>query len=594
MPVESNHLEAKASKAEPGIALQRCEEEAIAPRRGAWRRVAPATAIFFGSLLIAVLIQVRAGAARNSFTAYPDEPSHFVGSVMVRDYLAKPILSPLEFARDYYWHYPYFAIGYWPPMFYLMTGVWLLIAGVGRAQALLMGAAAAALSATAIAVMARRSADWLTGAAAGLIYLSLPVVQFWMCAVMLDQWVCAFALIAALFLCRYLEGRGSSNMLGFSLFAAFCVLTKYSGLFICVLPFVAILLPSAWKTLRKPAFLLYPVLILSLVVPWAAWTSKLAFRGLPAERSGSFISRFFQFGLGFGDTLPAILVGAVVVGLTALVCNPKEWSVEVRVMAFGCLCLTGFLALSPVNVESRYLLFGTASLLILSFFGLAPILRNAGRRGVLFLPSFAIVSAAFYLGRVPREPENFIRSAVHAVANNPKWDGKSILVPSDLEGVTIAEFVLADRHRPGHLLQRPSKLFANENWFGRNYALRYGTPREVMELLTVEPVDVIMIHNVVSGSSLPHEAVLRQMLRDYPNIWKLSASVAIWQIYEYAPRKVDHGPPTGQRRPQPGEDVALSRSLFKCSDKLRQPESPQKHCQHFREVEGQVKTGRSV
>lgn len=77
--------------------------------------------------------------------AYPDEPSHFVGAVLVRDWLVSGRwFAPLEFARNYYDHYPFFAVGYWPPLFSIVTGLWLLVAGVGRLQALLIPAVFAA------------------------------------------------------------------------------------------------------------------------------------------------------------------------------------------------------------------------------------------------------------------------------------------------------------------------------------------------------------------------------------------------------------------------------------------------------------------
>src|SRR6201992_1907196 len=94
-------------------------------------------------LLVCLFVQSSTGAWDASFDAYPDEAGHFVGSVMVRDYLASGLSSnPNHFALQYYNHYPFFGIGYWPPLFYMVSGLWLLIAGVGRLQALIVSAAA--------------------------------------------------------------------------------------------------------------------------------------------------------------------------------------------------------------------------------------------------------------------------------------------------------------------------------------------------------------------------------------------------------------------------------------------------------------------
>jgi hypothetical protein len=70
-------------------------------------------------LALARLVQYKAGAEGAAFGQFPDEPAHFVGGVMVRDYLVTALgQNPVGFARDYYLRLPYFALGVWPPFFY--------------------------------------------------------------------------------------------------------------------------------------------------------------------------------------------------------------------------------------------------------------------------------------------------------------------------------------------------------------------------------------------------------------------------------------------------------------------------------------------
>ena len=89
------------------------------------RRVGVCVALAYLALCLAA--QAYSGAWHAAFTVYPDEPSHFVGAVMTRDWLVSgPWFAPLGFATNYYEHYPYFAVGYWPPLFSVVTGVWML------------------------------------------------------------------------------------------------------------------------------------------------------------------------------------------------------------------------------------------------------------------------------------------------------------------------------------------------------------------------------------------------------------------------------------------------------------------------------------
>jgi hypothetical protein len=79
---------------------------------------------FAAYFLICVAVQASTGAWEAPFTSYADEPSHFVGAVMARDYLRSGLTAtPMTFARNYYQHYPFLAIGHWPPFFYAVMAV---------------------------------------------------------------------------------------------------------------------------------------------------------------------------------------------------------------------------------------------------------------------------------------------------------------------------------------------------------------------------------------------------------------------------------------------------------------------------------------
>jgi uncharacterized membrane protein len=143
----------------------------------AGRKALSSVLVAVAFLLLCLYVQGSTGAWVASFDSYPDEAGHFVGAVMVHDYLASGLSSnPSHFARQYYNHYPFFAIGYWPPLFYILTGLWFLAVGVGRFQALLVSAAAAAGMAWMLYGLVRKRAGAVAGFCAGILFLSLPEV----------------------------------------------------------------------------------------------------------------------------------------------------------------------------------------------------------------------------------------------------------------------------------------------------------------------------------------------------------------------------------------------------------------------------------
>lgn len=494
-------------------------------------------AIIALSFAISLAIQARFGAWGNSFTTYPDEASHFVGSVMVRDYLAHPFQSPLAFAREYYRHYPYFAVGYWPPLLYVITAVWMLIAGVGRAQALMIAAAAAACSSGAVAALVRRRFGWMAGLGAALLYLTVPEVQFWLCAVMSDQLVCALCLGAAVMTVRFLERGAARDAVWFSLLSAAAVLTKYSAFFVCPVLLVAIVLTRRWDLLRRRVVRIYPLLIAALVLPWWLWTAHFAFTGLPSEHHRSLAARAWQSVVETNHAMGRGLAAFAALGALAFPLRPANWRREPVVAAIALAGSISFLLISPVDFEGRYLMFAIASLIVVAWYGWGTLFTKAPAA----VMTVALGFVAFDLA-VARGPEGIaIRPVIASVAADPAWEGKAILAPSDLEGAAIAEFVLADRGRAPHTILRPSKVFSAQNWFGGDYQLYFKTPEEMQSAVDASPVDVILIHDGPEARRAPHEVILRQMIDAYPAKWRSCLTRGEWRVYERVGSKAGSG-----------------------------------------------------
>lgn len=499
-------------------------------------------AAFFG---LCLAVQGLSGSWSASFLGYPDEPSHFVGSVMVRDWLASGRwLQPFQFAQNYYDHYPYFAIGYWPPLFSVVTGLWLLVAGVGRPQALLVPAVFAAGTAWLIARFVRQRSGMALGVCAGVLYLSLPVVRQWICAVMVDH-VTAFLCIAAAFLLlRYLKGPGLWNGTFCAVLCGCAVLSKYSAAYIVVLPFIAIVILRRFELLRKPSFLVQPLIVALIAGPWILWTRRLAFYGLPSEREALTATRAWSFLLAAFRIFPPVLLAVVVLGLIALLVRPKAWREEFVVLGLLCAGHLTLLIVSPVGPEARYVLVPAAVFLIVSFAGWTELLRVSTSKsrqiaGVAWIV-FTVLFVSWQFSHLAQVPQDGIRSVAALVMKEPAPAGRRIVVPSGLEGPTIAELVAQSRNRPNDYTLRPSKILAHADWFGRNYASLFATPAQMMEYFQQHPVNLIVLNESMEASPQTHERIMDEMLREYPLSWRekaLSRELASrgWTTYEYVP-----------------------------------------------------------
>src|SRR5262245_31282128 len=113
---------------------------------GRTTRVILDLAVAVGLFGLITVLQLLSGAYRSEFGSHSDEPAHVVTGLMVRDYLASPDwYSPLAFAKDYYAHYPKVALGHWPPAFYVLEAIWMLLFGATRASLLVLIACLSAM-----------------------------------------------------------------------------------------------------------------------------------------------------------------------------------------------------------------------------------------------------------------------------------------------------------------------------------------------------------------------------------------------------------------------------------------------------------------
>ncbi len=238
---------------------------------------------WFAALLVVTLLviagQWRSGAWSAGYGAYPDEPSHFLGGLMVHDFLISGSRSPLAFARNYYLFQPYFAIGYWPPLFYVLEGLWMLVAGYSRISVMILSGAQSALVALLMFGAVRR---WVRAEVALAIagsFLVIPSVEWSSSRVMTDVCVVLLCLATTLAAGRYFETRAWRWAILTGVAASLALLTKYLALYVLLPPALLIMIDRRWDLIRSVRTWSIAVIIAILCGPWVLWSRKFALIG---------------------------------------------------------------------------------------------------------------------------------------------------------------------------------------------------------------------------------------------------------------------------------------------------------------------------
>jgi 4-amino-4-deoxy-L-arabinose transferase-like glycosyltransferase len=246
-------------------------------------------AVFCLCLAVQVASLWLSGGFHAEFGAHPDEPSHFITGLMVRDYLAAGAPSgAMRFAENYYVHYPKVALGHYPPLLYIVEAAWMLLFPPWRISLLLLEALLLAASATLLCFSMRREAGALVLVAAPILLILTPVVRY--CAGMvMPEVLCLLLVIAAvLWWSRYLESQRWQHAAWFGVFAALAILTKQVALFLALVPPLTVLLTRRFGLLRRMHFWMPVPVVLALSLPWYLYARTLTVKPV-SELAGHYL-----------------------------------------------------------------------------------------------------------------------------------------------------------------------------------------------------------------------------------------------------------------------------------------------------------------
>jgi Dolichyl-phosphate-mannose-protein mannosyltransferase len=522
--------------------------------RPAWT----AAAVLIYWLLVAAF-QYGSGAANAAFGGYPDEPSHYLSGLMVRDYLVSHFPAPpLAYAANYYTHLPFMAVGYWPPMFYVLEGLWMAALGYQRSTVLwLPGLSAALLAGTCFWLLERR----LGRAGAflfGLLFLMIPAVQWSNRLVMVDTTFTLFCWWAGIAFGIW-AGNGSRwAALAAGLLAAAGLLTKINSVYLFLLPPLFFLVTGRWRLLRQRSFWLIPAVVAVLWGPWILKTQGLTMIGYGGYAFTSVLSVAIELIRALLDNLLwlALLAG---IGMVSIWKRRRQDSV-LLVCALLPLCYAAFLLAVRAGVEARFLLPVIAPAMVVAGIGLEEVARKlASRRlpATRLATLVAAVSVAAFgaVAGIERHElaANPVRPVAEFLAGRGSPEESSVLVPSNAEGPFIAEFAMHDARRPVRLLVRPLKLLAQVDWSASSYRELYQTPAELVALFDRFPVRYLVVPAKLDSHCFPHDQLLKETLESHAERWRrLHAPGDSWLVYE----RID-----GRRLP-PAEMEAYAREVL--------------------------------
>jgi hypothetical protein len=502
-----------------------------------------------GSFVMFVLLPVIAlfavfwgGAWGSDLGGDPDEPAHAVTSLLVRDFLVTADHSaPGHFAREYYKDFPKIALGHYPPFYYVVSALVLLVAPNIGALVALQGVLMAVLGGLVFA-SARRVIGVFPAVCAALMTMLVPMMWKLGLHVMADWLLACLCYLAVLCWVRYCERPTVGRSLLFGLVAALAILTKGSGIMLGAIPPLVLLLRRQWPLLRTWSWWAASVPVLLLAAPWIVLTAGITKEGMTGQTTLEFFrSAVAYYGVTLPETFGGLWLALAVVGLAIWLHRAWLRSISDREATLlaclgGCLAIILFI---PAGLSSRYLAPVVPVLVLLAC---------AGARGVsdLLLPArmrawaasgLLILALALVLqmhGMPQKEVHGFAEAAAFVQAQ-PQPDSMQRdfwLVSSEAkgEGAVIAEaaFRLPQRAPSRLRIYRAGKELGASDWLGRGYQPAFATEPAVLAHL--DKLGVRWVFVDLSGPEklrVAHERLLETALRNAPGQWRLARTQAI-------------------------------------------------------------------
>ena len=491
--------------------------------------------LFF--LGVTLSLQWASGAHSSAFGAEPDESSHYVTGVMVRDYIARGLPgNPVTFAKDFYVHYPRVAFGLWPPLFHLGSGVWMLVFGTGRMSVMFMLAVLTTVWVFTFYRLARPVCGTSGAVISASVLVFLPATQQNTSMVMLDLPLAVMMLLAMGAYARYLDTEKTADAFRFGLCAALALLIKYNALALALLPPLCVVITGRYYLLRSRNFWLPAAVVLVVAGPWYVVMRHLVlYAAEPGGSSPPIGHSLVANARGIVQVAgPIVFVLAVIGSILVVlsnrksrqVTNSKEWLLY-AVAASMVLAVFLFASIYPIY-EFRYLIPAAPALILLAWPSVLYLHSLVGKRRALMVASllFIVATHAAATFVVPaKKTSAYVRVADTILAGGlPDNGGVLVSAHSTGEGMLTAEFVMRDR-RPNHYVVRASKLLATQTLMGDKYKLTYHNPEEVMTALDSIPIAAVVMQQCPKGTCGEHENLLTQTVERFPQRWQLAANI---------------------------------------------------------------------
>lgn len=431
-----------------------------------------------------------------------DEGAHFLNSYLIWSYLSQAIgQNPLDYAKEFYVHYPKISIGHWPPLYYAFLSLFFFILPHAPWPFFIINLLVGALPSLLVARIIRQVLGFKWAILAAIIYIMIPTVLNNTVRLMLDQFLAFLCLLAALIWSAFAKQPSLRRGIAYAVVAATSILVKGNGWVLGIFPLLHIALTGRWRLLMNWRTYVAGIIALIIVGGWTLVTYKISSDGFNYSWGidysilalSTFLPALYS-NLGFWGLVAAII------GIVGSFSSEKNTEFkEFGIVSFSLVLATIlFHSIVPVDLDSRYMSSAFPPLAILMVIGTWEIYRRMQwaitQRWIIPAIAIAVFSipGLSFLDNRPMRFNMHMDLVANEISTHP--NGRVIVIDGNagVEGALVAEVALRDSYHKNYVV-RSSQLLAKSDFMGNRYALKVDKPEAVLHLLDDIACSVIVI-----------------------------------------------------------------------------------------------------
>ncbi|WP_395733432.1 ArnT family glycosyltransferase [Prosthecobacter sp.] len=494
------------------------------------------------SFLFALGVAVGGGGFSSDLGGDPDEAAHAVTALMLRDYLADGLGShPMTFAKAYYADFPRVALGHYPPLYYVLNAP-LLLAHNSVSTLLVFQSLTLSLLAALTFHIGRHFLKTAPAAAASLCMLLLPQTLKMTQHVMADVLLALFCLWAALLWAWYIKAPSVRRALLWGTVAAAAILTKGSGMGLCLLPPLGTLLTGRWRLVFSWSWWFAALPVAVLAGPWMLYSTGISKEGMTLLSPTQYLMQavpFYLKGMPVIFGWPLSLLAAAGAGL-CLLSGWKKRALDPLLASLFAMCagMTLVLLLVPVGLSVRYMLTLSPLVMLMAAYGLARVpwpAKLAYSATPLLLLVFSLLPVLTADIWPTKDVRGFSATVSRSGMPNRGEAKQNWLVASDPrgEGAVIAAAAFGSQQRfPANLrIYRGSKELATSDWMGRGYKAAFTKEADLLDHLDKLHVTRVFLDlSEPEDRRQPHEVQLLNAMNSASQRWRLDFEQPVTRV----------------------------------------------------------------